>query len=130
MRAAIALCACDGSGLAAAVAPFEGSDRLLRAAAVAPFEGSDRLLRRVSGSTLLPFGTLLRCSKPVSDAGGIGATLPLFGWLGLVLAIRSDTQARRALRPDSCMCGGCFTAVSLQSAQQTRLRQHGGRHAP
>ena len=113
MRAAMALCACDGSALAAAsveerrgaaaAPPFCDGSAL--AAAAPPFrEGSDRPLRRGSGSTLLPLGRTLRCSKPVFDAGGIGATLPFLGCLGLVfLAISSDTQARRALRPDSCI---------------------------
>ena len=113
MRAAMALCAWDGSGLAAAsvagrlraasAPPFCDGSAL--AAAAPPFraEGSDRLLRRGSGSTLLPLGRPLRCSKPVFDAGGIGATLPFLGCLGLVLAISSDTHARRALRPDSCI---------------------------
>ena len=131
MRAAMALCACDGSALAAgdsvescfdgrgaaAAPPFCDASAL--AAAAPPFappfrEGSLMLLRRGSGSTLLPFGLglvcLLRCSKPVFEAGGIGATLPVLGpvvtalpVLGLVLAISSDTQARRAVRPDSCI---------------------------
>eukprot|EP00964_Phaeocystis_antarctica_P029222 scaffold16478_cov58-Phaeocystis_antarctica.AAC.3 len=123
----MALCACDGSALvyaaslescfdgrgAAAAPPFCDASAL--AAAAAPFrEGSLMLLRGGSGPTLLPFGLglvcLLRCSKPVFDAGGIGATLPVLGpvvtalpVLGLVLAISSDTQARRAVRPDSCI---------------------------
>ena len=127
MRAAMALCACDGSALAAgdsvescfdgrgaaAAPPFCDASAL--AAAAPPFrEGSLMLLRGGSGPTLLPLGLglvcLLRCSKPVFDAGGIGATLPVLGpvvtalpVLGLVLAISSDTQARRAVRPDSCI---------------------------
>ena len=132
MRAAMTLCACDGSALAAgdsvescfdgrgaAAAPPFCCDASALAAAPPPFappfrEGSLMLLRGGSGATLLPFWLglvcLLRCSKPVFDAGGIGATLPVLGpavtalpVLGLVLAISSDTQARRAVRPDSCI---------------------------